>query len=340
MSTESSGLDLNHLNTRSRLEKFRILLFGVLLQVLVDIASLPLILAYDKNRIRTNIDTGSTGQCRICIYIPRNQESKCRRGVIMHLHGGGWSIGRPETEAPICRYLADKVGTIVVSPDYRKAPQYPFPYALEQIFQVASWIARGNLNTLLHKYQKPNASLIQIDSSRIGISGGSAGSNLTCALSTLCVSRALPNEAKIVAQCLLYPVLNIAVPYEEKLARVDPARVLPQWLSRFFLKAYLPPPRDVSNPLVSPALATDETISKLPPTTILTAAYDYLAHEADEYANHLRSVGIPVRHRRFEDVGHGFDGIPTRDQNQRILNEKAREEAWDMIATAMRETLL
>ena len=81
-------------------------------------------------------------------------------------------------------------------------------------------------------------------------------------------------------------------------------------------------------------------MSQQPPTLILTAAYDYLAREADEYAEHLRSVGVAVRHRRFEDVGHGFDGIPTWDRTHRVLNEKARDEAWSMIASLMRESLL
>ncbi|KAL5524232.1 hypothetical protein ACEPAF_9372 [Sanghuangporus sanghuang] len=328
----------NHL---SQVEQLRVMAFGTMLRLLVDMASLPVLLSYDRFRFKKWIDTGRTGKCRLCIYVPKTlKDTKTPRGVVMHLNGGGWTIGRPEVEAPICRYIADTVGVVVVSPDYRKAPKYPYPHALEQAFQVASWIANGGLSHALSSSRVPNAQNVCVDPTRIGLSGGSAGSNLACALSTLCVSRPLPNRAKIRAQGLLYPALNLAVPYHEKLARVDPGRVLPPWMSQFFLRAYLPPPRHASDPLISPALASDHVASCLPPTIILTAAYDYLAHEADHYASRLHSLGVCVRHRRFEDVGHGFDGIPTRSRKQRMLNYKARDEAWGMIADVMRETLL
>lgn len=104
-------------------------------------------------------------------------------------------------------------------------------------------------------------------------------------------------------------------------------------------RAYLPPPRLASDPLVSPALSPDAIASKLPPTIILTAAYDYLAYEASDFAQRLEALGVAVRHRRFEDVGHGFDGIPTWNKKQRMLNYKARDEAWGMISDVMKETL-
>ena len=150
----------------------------------------------------------------------------------------------------------------------------------------------------------------------------------------------MPQDARVVAQALLYPALNLAVPYEDKIARVDPDRILPQWASRFFLRAYLPPSRCTSDPFVSPALAEDSVIRLFPPTVILTAAYDYLAHEAEEFALRLRAEGVDVTNRRFEDVGHGFDGIPTRDRRQRMLNHQARDTALGMIATTFKQALL
>lgn len=141
------------------------------------------------------------------------------------------------------------------------------------------------------------------------------------------------------AQGLLYPALNLAVPYADKLARVDPSHVLPQWMSRFFLYAYLPPPRTAIDPLVSPALASDEVIRQFPPTVILTAAYDYLAYEAEEFAARLRSEGVDVQNQRFEDVGHGFDGIPTYNKKRRMLNHAARDRAWGLIADIFQRVL-
>lgn len=257
----------------------------------------------------------------------------------MYLHGGGWTICRPETEAPLCKYIADKVGVVVIAPDYRKAPRYPYPHALEQCYSILAWVATGGLQKVLRESKHSVARSLEIDSTRIALSGGSAGSNLACALAVMAVSRKLPQDAKIAAQGILYPALNLAVPYEEKLARVDPTRTLPPWLSRFFLRAYLPPPRNAADPLVSPALATDDILAQFPPTVILTAAYDYLAHEAEEFAQRLKGLNVYVTHRRFEDVGHGFDGIPSLNRKQRMLNHKARDEAWGMIAEVFKETL-
>lgn len=122
---------------------------------------------------------------------------------------------------------------------------------------------------------------------------------------------------------------------------LDPSRTLPPWLSKFFLTAYLPPPRNASDPLVSPALAPREVLAQLPSTVVLTAAYDYLADEADAFAESLKEAGVKeVVHRRFEDVGHGFDGIPAWDKKQRMLNEKAKDEAWGMIADMFRRVLV
>ncbi|KAH8108522.1 hypothetical protein DFH11DRAFT_1731810 [Phellopilus nigrolimitatus] len=101
-----------------------------------------------------------------------------------------------------------------------------------------------------------------------------------------------------VAQTSLYPAASLVMPYKDKLARIDPARVLPQWMSRFFLVRF------VGDPLVWFAFAPDAVLRALPPTIILTAARDYLAHEA----------------------------IPVSDRHQRTLNRQAHDEAWCMVA--------
>jgi len=337
---EFQELNINLPNNRSFSERLWINTFGECFRGLIDSVSLPLYVLPDKYRFTTKVSTGKTGECRVLVFVPKElKDSERPRGVVMHLHGGGWTISRPETEAPLCRYIADKANVVVISPDYWKAPLHPYPFALEQCYQILTWVATGGLASTLAESKTKNAALMNIDSSRIGVSGGSSGSNLACSLATMCVSRPLPNNAKIVAQALLYPALNLSVPYEEKLARVDPSRTLPPWMSRFFLTAYLPPPRNAADPYVSPALASGAVIRQLPPTIILTAAYDYLAHEADEYAGLLAREGVPVTHRRFEDVGHGFDGIPTRDKRQRMLNHAARDEAWGLIARVMESQL-
>jgi len=199
---------------------------------------------------------------------------------------------------------------------------------------IQFFFSGGLQQTLLeHKFDSP------FNPQRIAISGGSSGSNLAAALTLLTIERPLPNGCHVSGTGLLYPVLNIAVPYEEKLARVDPNRVLPPGMSKLFLKAYLPPPRLFTDPYISPALAPAEQLAKFPPTVIMTAEYDYLAQEADDFAKTLSELGVRVDHKRFPHVGHAFDGMPARNKKQRKINHGARDEAWGMMAHVFAEVL-
>ncbi|KAH8104957.1 hypothetical protein DFH11DRAFT_1733528 [Phellopilus nigrolimitatus] len=147
--------------------------------------------------------------------------------------------------------------------------------------------------------------------------------------SALSTSRPIPNGAMVVAQALFFQAPSLAVPYEDKIARVDSARASSHNKCRAssWCRMYLPPPRSVSDPLISPT--PDAVLRALSSTIILTAAYDYLAHEADEFAAQLRG-----------DVGRGFDGIPTSDHHQRMLNSQACDETCGMVAQIVRGTLL
>lgn len=102
-------------------------------------------------------------------------------------------------------------------------------------------------------------------------------------------------------------------------------------MSKLWLKAYLPPPRDLKDPYISPALAPLVYLKQFPPTLILTAEYDYLAYEAEEWVILLEQAGVRVDHKRFAKVGHAFDGMPALGLEQRQLNKEARKEAWGMM---------
>lgn len=107
-------------------------------------------------------------------------------------------------------------------------------------------------------------------------------------------------------------------------------------MSKLWLKAYLPPPRDLKDPYISPALAPQVYLKQFPPTLILTAEYDYLAYEAEEWVILLEQAGVRVDHKRFAKVGHAFDGMPTLGWKQRKLNVQARKEAWGMMIKEFR----
>lgn len=180
---------------------------------------------------------------------------------------------------------------------------------------------------------------LEINSSRVALVGGSAGGNLAAAEVLLAHRCPLPNRATIVALGILYPALDLAMPYEDKVSRVKRLQALPGWMSRLFLACYLPPPRDRRDPLVSPALASNEELSRFPPTVVLTGSDDYLACEADDFARKLESLGIDVRHRRFPDVGHAFDSGFALTKTQRSLNEDARSSAWGMLVGAFKAAI-
>ncbi|EJD40410.1 hypothetical protein AURDEDRAFT_115896 [Auricularia subglabra TFB-10046 SS5] len=285
------------------------------------------------------VDTGAdTGRCRLVMFFPRNYHRNQdggpeKIGLVVHLHGGGWAICRPEIESALPQHIADTLGTIVISPDYRKAPWWPYPHALLQIYNVLALISCGGINHLL-----PDDLPIPIDTSRIAITGCSAGGNLAAAVTLLSTRRPLAGGANVVGLGLMYPVLDRPYSYETRIARFG-RRTMPGWFSQFIVEGYLPPPRDELDPYVSPLLAPEDALAKFPKTVVVTAANDYLATEGDEFAQKLRDGGVDVQGKRFEDVVHGFDVAPTRDPAEILRNGKAREEAWGMIVRAFKTML-
>jgi len=233
---------------------------------------------------------------------------------------------RPEVDWKLSQYLADELNTVVVAPDYRLAPWYPFPHGLEQCVGVVRWIASGGLSLALSGKRS-----FSIDSSNIAISGASAGGNLAAATALLAIRDPLPNESRISSLGLLYPVMDLSASYEEKIARVDEAYILPPWMSHLFSAAYLPPPRDRADPRVSPARAPENELAQFPSTLVLTASRDYLAWEADTFAERLKALGVETRHQRFDNVGHGFDAMIARDPIQKKWDDEAKVKAWAMI---------
>lgn len=178
----------------------------------------------------------------------------------------------------------------------------------------------------------------RVDPRRIALTGSSAGGNLAAALTLLCIHRPLPNNARIVGLGLNYPVLDASTPYVSKLSGIDAKIVLPPWFSRFILHAYLPP-RSVRDPYVSPFQASREDLQRFPTTAIVTASQDYLSTEGDAFARTLKECGVRVTHRRFEEVGHAFDLMPTLDWARRRRNKKATKEAYDMFVQAFMDLL-
>ncbi|KZV80266.1 hypothetical protein EXIGLDRAFT_781185 [Exidia glandulosa HHB12029] len=326
-------------NERAALERLWISIFGNMMQGSFFLLTLVADIGKGRDRISTTIYTGRTGKCNLLIYLPK--EDAPRRdhgtGVVVHLHGSGWTVGKAQFEHRAARRMADELGTIVVCPNYHKAPGYPYPFALYEMHAVLDWIASGGLSAVVKTHRES----FVVDTTRIALSGGSAGGNLAACLALLTQKKPLCNNSSVVALGLLYPHVDAATPFEEKLDAMDNKKdvALPPWVSKFFLKAYLPPPRNFADPYVSPLRASPERLALFPETVLVTASKDYLAREGDQFAEKLQKAGVSVRHIQCQGVAHAFDLDPAFSKSQRQRNQAATEESWGTIIDVFRGAL-
>jgi acetyl esterase len=203
-------------------------------------------------------------------------------GTFVWLHGGGWVVGSPALCDDQARAIANASACVVVSADYRLAPEHPYPAGLEDCLAVVRWAAAGGAG--------PAAG-------RLIAGGDSAGGNLAAAV-TLVARDA--GEPAIDLQVLVHPALD-------RDAGTASARAfavghgLGADAMRWFWDQYAGPPAD---PLVSPLRAA--SFEDLPPAVIVTAGCDILRDEGEEYARRLAAAGVPVTLRRYEGMMHGF----------------------------------
>lgn len=219
--------------------------------------------------------------------------------VIVYFHRGGWVFGNIEEADPVCRKLANHLGCIVASVEYRLAPENPFPKPLEDCYDATQWIAK-------------NASHFGGDRANLIVCGESAGGNLAAAVALMARD---VQEPSISAQLLIYPVISSSIEDASYDKCVD-RYFLTKDAMNFFWSMYLKSPGDDKNPYASPDQATDFT--RLPPALIITAEYDPLRDEADKYAKNLHEAGVNVILRCFSEVIHGFIDLPFYHESQKI----------------------
>lgn len=209
--------------------------------------------------------------------------------LLVHFHGGGWTICDLETHDPSCRNLANAAGCAVLAVDYRLAPEAKFPAAVEDCYAATCWAAE-------------NAAALGADPARIAVGGDSAGANLSAVVAQLVRDRGGP---RLVHQLLVYPAtdLTFETPYPSQSENAE-GYFLTLAMIHWFTDHYLARPEDAKNPLVSPLLARD--LSGLAPATVITAELDPLRDEGEAYAAKLREAGVPVALRRWDGMIHGF----------------------------------
>ncbi|HML41777.1 MAG: alpha/beta hydrolase [Hyphomicrobium zavarzinii] len=208
-----------------------------------------------------------------------------KRPLLIYYHGGGFIRGDIDTHDSICRVLASKAGCLVVSPAYRLAPENPFPAAAHDAYAVA-------------EYMSANAAAFGVDPDRIAVGGDSAGGNVAIAA---CLQARDKGGPKIRYQLLIYPVTDLTSQNESK--RLYSKGYLLNSMP-FYIASYLGPNGDGGNELASPLLAKD--LSRLPQALVITAGFDPLRDEGQDFARKLAASGVEVKHKCYEDMIHGF----------------------------------
>ena len=207
--------------------------------------------------------------------------------ILVWYHGGGWVIGDLDTADTTCRKLANRAGALVVSVDYRVAPEHPAPAPLEDSWAALRWVATAGAT-------------LGGDPTRLAVGGDSAGGNLSALLAV----RARDNGGPTLRyQLLVYPATDLTM---SQPSHVDNGEgyLLTNQATSWFLGHYLGPDDDPKNPSLSPHFTDD--LSGVADAFIITAEFDPLRDEGEAYAARLRDSGVAVDLNRYDGMVHGF----------------------------------
>lgn len=230
------------------------------------------------------IPVGDDAEIKVRIYTP---DGLGPFSLFVYYHGGGWVVGDLETSDASCRMIANRTGRIVVSVDYRLAPEFKFPTPLEDSYAALKWVSE-------------NASTLNGNVSNIVVGGDSAGGNLSAVVSLLARDQKGP---KISAQILIYPVTNLSYDtgsYQEFKKGFGLDRAVMIWFGDHYIRNE----EDARNPYVAPLVANN--LSNLPPAFVITAENDVLRDEGIAYAERLKEAGVKVESVTAAGLVHGY----------------------------------
>lgn len=210
-------------------------------------------------------------------------------GILVYYHGGGHVIGSLDSHANVCAALCNRAGVLVISVDYRLAPDHRFPAALEDAYTALEWAAEHGED-------------IGGDPSRLAVGGDSAGGNLAAAGALMAADRDGPDLRH---QLLIYPDVASSVVHDfDSYDENAEGYILERETIEWFRQQYVKNPIHGRNAYFAPLLADD--LSDVPPATIVTAGFDPLRDEGVAYADRLETAGVEVRHEHYEEMVHAF----------------------------------
>lgn len=228
---------------------------------------------------------GPNGDVPVRIYRPHGDSGP--RPAVVFAHGGGFVLCDIDSHDSFCRTMSRYTETVVVSVDYRLAPEHRAPAAVEDVFAAWCWMI-------------DHAEELGIDPSRVLVAGDSAGGNLATVTALMCRERGAPPPA---GQVLLYPAIE---PFfdTESYRKYSTGYVNTRDAMQYYWRAYLDDKMPSPEWLVAPARA--ESHEGLPPAIVVTAGYDVLQSEGVSYVQKLRDANVPVVHRDYPGLFHGF----------------------------------
>jgi acetyl esterase len=231
----------------------------------------------------------SAGDLPVRIYYPRAGSDL---PALVYFHGGGFVLGSLDSHDALLRSVALGADCVVISVDYRLAPEHPFPAAADDALAAVNWV-------------HAHAAEIGVDPQRIVVGGDSAGGNLATV-----VALRLRDEggAQLRGQLLVYPVTHLRGPVAGSMVANGEGYFLRADDMAWFEDMYLGNPDDASHPHASPLLAKD--LKKLPPALVITAEFDPLHDQGNAYAVALREAGNDCAHSHYAGAIHGFFGMP------------------------------
>lgn len=246
------------------------------------------------------------------VYRPR-ESADGSTPTLVFLHGGGFVVGSVESHDMQARLLCRDAGVTVLSVEYRLAPEHRFPAGLEDCVAAATWAAN-------------NIDRLGGDATRLAIGGDSAGGNLSAVTAHLLRG----SEVKLAAQLLIYPATHFAGDYPSRTENAEGYFLTGDVMGWFGLN-YLPSVEAVEDPRISPLLHSD--LSGLPPAVVATAQYDPLRDEGDAYAASLAAAGVPVIHRCFDGMIHGFFGWGPISEAAAAANKQICDDLRSLLVT-------
>ena len=243
---------------------------------------------------------------RIVVYTPNNVTGPMP--VIVYYHGGGWVIASPEVYEYSTLALAEETGAVVVSVDYRLAPENKFPTAHNDAYAAYEWV-------------KNNAATLNGNPNKVAVAGESAGGNMAITVAM----KARDNKIPPVHILSVFPVANndLNTPSYNQYANAKP---LNRPLVQYFTANYFNTPADGDSPLISLVDVAD--LTGIAPTTIIAAEIDPLQSEGMQLRDKLQSVGVPVTYQLFVGATHEFFGmyaiVPQAQQAQDLAATQLR----------------